>query len=100
MIGGNARVSMDVPPFCMMAERNELVGLNLVGLRRRGFERETIRELKKLYQLIFGVEGRTRVLAQAALDDKVAQTPEGIHFLEFLAAKSSKGIIRPRGEGK
>jgi UDP-N-acetylglucosamine acyltransferase len=85
-----------MPPFCMMAERNELVGLNLIGLKRRGFERATIKELKKLFQLVFGVAGRPRVLAQAAIDDKLAESPEGLHFLEFLAAESIKGVMRPR----
>ncbi|NDV62181.1 acyl-ACP--UDP-N-acetylglucosamine O-acyltransferase [Puniceicoccales bacterium CK1056] len=96
MIGGVARVSQDMPPFCMMAERNELIGLNLIGLQRRGVERETIKELKKLYQLVFGVAGRPRVLAQGAIDDKLAQSPEALHFLEFLAAESIKGVMRPR----
>jgi len=96
MISGLSRVSQDVPPFCMLAERNELIGLNLVGLRRRGIERETIRELKRLYQLIFAVNGRPRVLAQAALDDKQAKSPQGLRFLEFMSAESAKGVARPR----
>ncbi len=96
MIGGLARVAQDMPPFCMMAERNELVGLNLVGLRRRGLPKETIRELKQLYHLIFSVEGRPSVLARGALNDKLAKTPEGQLFLEFMAAESKKQVMRPR----
>lgn len=96
MIGGLARVSQDMPPFCIMAERNELVGLNLIGLQRRGVERATIRELKQLFQLIFGVAGRPRMLAQGALADGMATSAEGRHFLEFLADESKKGVMRPR----
>ena len=96
MVGGLARVSQDMPPFCIMAERNELVGLNLIGLQRRGVEREIIKELKKLYQLVYGVAGRPRILAQGAIDDKLAKSPEAVHFLEFLAAESKKGVMRPR----
>ena len=96
MISGLSRVSQDVPPFCMLAERNELIGLNLVGLRRRGIEREAIRELKRLYQLVFTIDGRPRVLAQAALDDNLAKNPQGLRFLEFMAAESAKGVARPR----
>ena len=99
MIGGLARVSQDMPPFCIMAERNELVGLNLVGLRRRGFARETIRELKKLYQVIYSVEGRPSVLAAGALGDNLAKTDEGRRFLEFMAADSRKQVMRPRSSG-
>ena len=99
MVGGLARVSQDVPPFCMMAERNDLVGLNLIGRKRRGFEREAIKELKKLYHLVFGVEGRPKVLAEGALKDGMATTGIGRQFLEFLAGESNKGVIRPRKGG-
>ncbi|MFO7726137.1 MAG: hypothetical protein R6V45_11370, partial [Oceanipulchritudo sp.] len=95
MVGGVGRVSQDLPPFCMMAERNRLVGLNLVGLQRRGLERATIRELKRLYALVFSFEGRPRVLAGAALADGMAESPEGRAFLEFISATSKKGIMRP-----
>lgn len=96
MISGLSRISQDIPPYCMMAERNEIIGLNLVGLRRRGLERETIREIKKLYQLVFAVEGRPAVFARGALADGTAKTPEGRDFLEFMAAESKKGVARPR----
>jgi UDP-N-acetylglucosamine acyltransferase len=98
MISGLSRISQDVPPFCMMAERNDLIGLNLVGLKRRGLERETIRELKQLYRLVYQVEGRPRVLATGALADGMAKSPEGVRFLEFLGAESKKGVMRPRRE--
>ena len=100
MIGGIARVSQDMPPFCIMAERNELVGLNLVGLQRRGVPRDTIRELKKLYQLVYGFEGRPRILAAGALNDGTAQSGEGRRFLEFIATESKKGVMRPRKAGE
>ena len=96
MLGGLTRVSQDVPPFCMMSERNDLIGLNLVGLQRRGFEREVIRELKRLYQLVFSVDGRPRVLAEGALKDGMAKSEQGRQFLEFMARKSAKGVMRPR----
>ena len=100
MVGGLARVSQDMPPFCIMAERNELVGLNLVGLQRRGVPRDTIRELKKLYQLVFGFEGRPRILAEGALKDGLALSEEGRRFLGFLAVESKKGVMRPRKAGE
>lgn len=98
MVSGLSRVSQDVPPFCMMAERNGLIGLNLVGLNRRGVEREAIRELKRLFRMVYGFEGRPRVLAAGALGDRMAKTPEGIRFLEFAAVESKKGLMRPRGK--
>ncbi len=98
MVGGMGRVSEDMPPYCLMAERNELKGLNLIGLQRRGFDRETIKELKKLFHLIFDVPGRPRILAEGALKDGVAQSEQGRQFLEFIAAESKKLVMRPERE--
>lgn len=94
MVGGLAGISLDLPPYCLMAERNRLVGLNIVGLQRRGFDREVIRSLKNAFQLVFAWEGNPRRLAQAALADNLAQTPQDTQFLEFIAADSKKGIMR------
>ena len=99
MLSGLSRVSQDVPPFCMMAERNELIGLNLVGLKRRGFEREAIKELKMLYHLVYSMEGRPGILAEGALKDGMAKSDIGRQFLEFLMGESSKGVMRPRKGG-
>lgn len=95
MIGGMARVSEDMPPFCLMSERNSLVGLNLIGLRRRGFSREEIQDIKHLYRIIFSTAGRIKVLAQGAAADKLAKTSRGEAFLRFLCADSTKGVMRP-----
>jgi len=54
MVGGQAHVNKDVPPFVTVDGLSSLVvGLNLVGLRRRGFSSEQIRQLKEAYRLIF-----------------------------------------------
>ena len=98
MIGGLARVSQDMPPFCMMAERNDLVGLNLIGLQRRGVDRAVIRELKKLYQLVYSTEGRPQKLAEGVLKDGLAESEQARYFLNFLTAESKKGLMRPRGD--
>ena len=97
MISGLSRVSQDAPPFCIYAERNELIGLNLIGLKRRGFSREAIKELKALYQLILIEGGRPRAQAEEALKDERAQTEQGRQFLEFMAERTSRGVARPRG---
>ena len=96
MVSGLSRCAIDLPPFCITAERSELIGLNLVGLKRRGFERESIRELKKLYHLVFATEGRPGVLAGGILADGVAVTEEGKRFLRFLTEESKRGVMRPR----
>jgi UDP-N-acetylglucosamine acyltransferase len=54
MIGGHARVVRDVPPFVTIdGISGDVVGLNLVGLKRNGFNAEQIVVLKEAYRLIF-----------------------------------------------
>ena len=90
-IGGMSRVPQDVPPFVRaVGNPLKLFGLNSVGLRRSGFEEETLRELKRAYRLCFrsdlnlsqGVE-RARI--------EVDQLPEVDQFLSFIEA-SQRGV--------
>jgi len=96
MVSGLSRVSEDLPPFCLAAERNGLIGLNLVGLQRRGFGRDTIREVKALFRLVYSGKGRPRESATAALAESADLTPQGRAFLEFVATPGKKGLMRPR----
>lgn len=89
MIGGTARLTRDVAPFTLASERDELHGLNLVGLRRRGFTRPEIAELKTLFHAVFQ-PGNPREHAAALR----AETAPGARFLAFFAA-SKRGFIRP-----
>ena len=86
MFSGNARVSMDVPPFTLAAERNEIHALNLVGLRRAKISREALGELKKLYQMFYlsGMNG-TQALTEAS-------GARGVHHAR------SAGVHRIRAE--
>jgi UDP-N-acetylglucosamine acyltransferase len=57
-IGGMSAVENDVIPYGMaLGNRAYLAGLNIVGLRRRGFSREDIHELRRAYRLLFANEG-------------------------------------------
>ncbi|MEI6862000.1 MAG: acyl-ACP--UDP-N-acetylglucosamine O-acyltransferase [Verrucomicrobiota bacterium] len=93
MIGGLTAVSLDLPPYVLAANRNELAGLNLVGLKRRGVAREAIAELKELFRTVCGATGNPRVLAAARLAG--ARSPEARRFLEFFAG-SKRGFARTR----
>lgn len=93
MIGGLSPITLDVPPFTMIADRNRLVGLNLVGLKRRGFARETIAELKALFAQVYDA-ANLRAAAAAALAAGAARTAEGRRFLEFFGG-GKRGIARP-----
>jgi UDP-N-acetylglucosamine acyltransferase len=94
MFSGNARVSMDVPPFTLAAERNEIHALNLVGLRRAKISREALGELKKLFKLFYlsGLNG-TQALKEASADGTF-NTAEAREFIEFVRT-SPNGICPP-----
>jgi len=54
MIGGYARIKKDVPPFVTVDDgTSQVVGLNLVGLRRAGFTKDDIRQLKQAYRVVY-----------------------------------------------
>ncbi len=56
-IGGGAPVTGDVIPYGMVDNHGKLAGLNLVGLKRRGFDRKQINDLRTAYRLFFASEG-------------------------------------------
>lgn len=92
MIAGLARITQDLAPYLLVAERNEVSGLNLVGLRRRGVARESIAELKDCYRDVFA-GGDPRKLAAARLAAGV-RSAEAKRFLEFFAG-GKRGFARP-----
>jgi UDP-N-acetylglucosamine acyltransferase len=73
MIGGMGGLTLDLAPFCMSAERNRLIGLNLIGLRRGGFKREEIAEIKNLFHLVFDHGGNPK-------DNALGVPASEIHF--------------------
>jgi UDP-N-acetylglucosamine acyltransferase len=84
MVGGNASISYDIPPFTMAAQRNEVYGLNLIGLKRRHFSAETIADLKSCFRAVYSKLGDVRVRAEAACLATGA-TEQGRTFLRFFA---------------
>ena len=95
MIGGAARMARDVPPFTMTTERDEVVGLNVVGLRRRGLPRQTVEELKRAFRAVNVSVGNMRDLAAAALATGGYESAEARRFLEFFSG-GRRGFVRAR----
>ncbi len=95
MVGGLTVVSLDLPPFVLAAERNQVIGLNLVGLKRRGFSREVIRGLKAAFHAVYFNPGNLRELAARALASDAGAPPEVRRFLEFFAG-GKRGFARAR----
>lgn len=94
MIGGMARVTQDVPPFVTIdGGTGAVVGLNRVGLRRAGIDRNQIREIKAAYQLIYrsglAFSERLEGLAEGFSSGPAAE------FEPFLR-ETSRGFARER----
>jgi UDP-N-acetylglucosamine acyltransferase len=99
MIGGGARVANDVPPFTMVTERDEVVGLNVVGLRRRGLPRQSVDELKRAFRVVNVPVGNMRELAAAALASGEYSSAEALRYLEFFGT-GRRGLVRARRGGE
>lgn len=84
MIGGGARISGDVAPFCLATERNTVYGLNMVGLKRRGFSRDVLREIKEAFRETLVLGGNLRERARTALASGGYGSAEARAFLEFF----------------
>lgn len=96
MVGGMSGVEKDVIPFgSVIGNRADLGGLNLIGLKRRGFDRETIHALRTAYREIFHGEG---LLTDRAAD--VAERYEGvdavIEITSFILAETGRNFCTPR----
>jgi UDP-N-acetylglucosamine acyltransferase len=99
MLGAGAMVPQDVPPFCnATGDRAVLHGLNLIGLRRRGFSDEVISAIKRAYRIVFR-SGLKVAEALARIRAEVPSGPEVDRFVVFIEA-SKRGVVRPgRGSG-
>ena len=91
-IGGCSRVSKDIPPF-LKAVGNpvRLYGVNTVGLQRSGMDDATIRELKRVYRLLF----RSDLNVTQAIErsqNELEQLPEVRELLQFVEA-SERGVV-------
>ena len=94
-IGGMTGVSQDVPPYMLVAgERGRLNNLNIVGLRRRGVNKETVAALKTAFKLIW----RSGLKRQEALEKvrmELGDCFEVQQLVEFIAA-SQRGVVAPK----
>jgi UDP-N-acetylglucosamine acyltransferase len=93
IIGGGSKVRTDVPPF-IKADREPLsyMGLNTVGLTRRGFEKERIDEIHNIYRAIYQ-QGMNITQAVDHIEKEFKPSPDREYILEFIR-KSERGIIR------
>jgi UDP-N-acetylglucosamine acyltransferase len=96
MIGGMSGVEQDVIPYgSVLGNRARLAGLNIVGLKRRGFSRVEVSNLRKAYRLLFAEEGTM----SERLDDVTEMYSENeavMDIVAFIRDNSSRAICQPR----
>ncbi len=92
-ITGGSLVRKNVPPFVKAArEPISYAGINSVGLKRRGFDLESIHLIEDIYRILY-VKGVNISNAVSEIQDEIEDSPYKTQILEFID-KSSKGIIR------
>lgn len=94
MVGGVSGVEADVIPFgSVIGNRARLAALNVIGLRRRGFDKEAIQRLHIAFKSLFGKQG---VFAQRleATRARFGEDPLVAEILAFIDAPSHRGLIR------
>ncbi len=93
MIGGGSMVAKDVPPYALAGHRPlSYVGINIIGLRRRGFTIEQINTIKEIYQIIYH-SGLNRSDACIKVETEIPDCEEKTTILNFIR-NSKRGIIR------
>lgn len=95
MVGGMSGVENDVIPYgSVMGNRAHLSGLNLIGLKRRGFSRDTIHDIRKAYRLIFAAEGTMGERLDDVAGEFDGNDPVS-EIVDFIRADSSRGVCLP-----
>ena len=92
MVQGGSRTSQDIPPFVIAGkEPIRFAGLNLVGLRRRGFPVEVIENIREAYRLIY-----SKGIIKEGIEEVKANVPmsKEIEYIINFVETASRGIIR------
>ena len=93
MVGGGTRFSQDILPFSLTArDPAAYCGLNNVGLRRRGFDRDLIENIHRTYQIILQGTGKLEDLLHR-VEEEIPMSKEIAYILDFIRS-GKRGFIR------
>lgn len=93
MVSGGSLVRKDIPPYSKAArEPLSYVGINSIGLRRRGFSSEKINEIQDIYRILY-IRGYNTTQALSIIEAEFSATPERDEILSFIR-DSDRGIMR------
>ncbi|HBN22335.1 MAG TPA: acyl-[acyl-carrier-protein]--UDP-N-acetylglucosamine O-acyltransferase [Holosporales bacterium] len=97
IIGGMSGVGHDVIPYAnVKGDRANLSGLNLVGLKRRGFNRDQIAQLRSAYDALFAVDDRPLTERISALQDEGIQDEGVQQILDFVTRDNMRSLLTPK----
>ena len=98
IVGGMSGVEHDVIPYgSVMGDRARLAGLNLIGLKRRGFGRDTIHDMRRAFRLLFAQEG-TMTERLADVSDLFNAIEPVMDIVDFIQMESTRPICQPKGD--
>ena len=96
MLGGLGGAEQDVIPYGLVyGNRDGLCGLNLIGLKRRGFSKEEVNTLRRAYKELFEGSGTMAGRIDRVAND-YAESPYVMEIIDFIRAKSARAILAPR----
>ncbi len=93
MVGGASAVGRDVPPYTVaQGNRAKLEGINIIGLKRRGFSKETIKVLTTVFEMVFKTDEPLQV-SLSKVEEEFSSYPEVLEFVSFIRS-SKRGICQ------
>lgn len=96
MVGGMSGIENDVVPYASaMGERASLAGLNIVGLKRRGFNREEIHQLRGAYRMLFSSEGTLEERIED-VSEHFGKSKAVMEIIDFMRSEKSRSICQPK----
>jgi UDP-N-acetylglucosamine acyltransferase len=100
MIGGLTGVERDIIPYgSVIGDRARLIGLNIVGLQRRGFPREDIQALRSAYQMLFEDGNGSLADRVAAVATRYGEVQPVRDLVAFMRADNARGFVQPKSNG-
>jgi len=101
MIGGLSGVDSDVIPYgTVMGNRAYLSGLNIIGLKRRGFSKEIIKNLRMVYNMLFHEQGDTFANRIKLVSKEFKENEPVMEIISFLNEEKSRSVCKPKNVNK
>jgi UDP-N-acetylglucosamine acyltransferase len=92
-VAGYSQVRKSIPPYIRVArEPLQFIGVNTVGLTRRGFSKEVVKDIEDIYRIIF-VRGHNVTNALEIVEQEIPDSPHRAQIVEFIRAQKD-GIVR------